>query len=168
MPTLPVNDTNHIHERASSDLLKNGLLCATLSCVMDGRSASCFYASPSWSDSAKTTPLKDIVNAMERYPRHSDNASFDVQAAIYMNKRTFIRLRDNTNAADIYGQRPIGGPPLEGVSAINDILRGMNLPQVAIFDEGYLSQKGGLDYFLAHGVALMVDKTFTHIVKMEV
>ncbi len=153
-----------------AERLENGLILACTSAVITGRVAWRYQAVVPWTNSAAATPLHDIATVTASYPRDQREPSpFDRFALVYLNRGTLNHLLRTTNRADVYGKR-VSGSAMEDEDAANHILRAMALPQLAVYDRAYLSLSGqrSLDLFIPDGVALMIDKTFTHIAKMVV
>jgi len=155
----------------TADRLKTGLLAACTRAVMHGRAAWTYRADTPWTAWATATPLRDIEAANESCPRDFSRAVlFDGDALIYVNHDTLNHLLNNANDDDLWGQRNAASAMTGAAHPVNSVLRGLNLPQIAVYDEGYLSpvDEGAFHLFIPDGVALMIDKTFTHIVKMVV
>jgi hypothetical protein len=150
--------------------LETGLMAACTRAVMHGRAAWTYSADTPWTAWATATPLRDIEAANEGCPRDlSRDVLFDGDALVYVNGSTLYHLLKNANGDDLWGQRNAASAT-SAVHPVNSVLRGLNVPQVAVYDKGYLLpvDEGAFHLFIPDGVALMIDKTFTHIVKMVV
>lgn len=167
----------HAHERvAYAERLRTGLIAACMGAVVAGRATYTFYASAPWSDHAAAAPLADISNAGGMYPHAAyADSPFDRFALVYVNRGTLNHLLRNANDDDLWGKRHTAratnaASATDTVYLINAMLRVRKLPQVAVYDEGYLSASEPRTFrlFIPNGVALMVDKTFLHTVRMMV
>jgi len=155
----------------TADHLETGLMYACTRAVMHGRLAWPYRADTPWTAWATATPLRDIKAARTvaglRDP--SREALFDGDALVYVNHGTLNHVLNNANDDDLWGQRNAAFAT-GATHPVNSALRGLNLPQVAVYDKGYLSpvDEGAFHLFIPDGVALMIDRTFMHIVKMVV
>jgi hypothetical protein len=100
-----------------------------------------FNASTGWGTAASSTPLADF-RAVQLLAR-GYSVDFGAPALAYMNRVTANKLMVNTNAADLGGRRLNGLLPVNNLSGINTLLTGEGLPNVAIFDDGYLRESDG-------------------------
>jgi hypothetical protein len=113
-----------------------------------------YTASTAWSTSATSAPLADFSAVQLLARGHSVNLGG--QAKAYMNRATFNNLRTNTNSADIYGRRTAGLGTFNNLAQINDLLLGDDLPQVEIYDQGYLNDSGTFVPFIPLGKVVVV------------
>lgn len=115
-----------------------------------------FSAVVGWGTSATSTPLADFSSVQLLARGHS--VDFGASATAYMNRGTFNNLRTNTNAADIYGRRTAGLGTYNNVKGINDLLTGDDLPQIVIYDGGYLNDAGTFVPFIPNNVVIIVGR----------
>lgn len=94
-------------------------------------------AAVAWATFATATPLKDF-RAVQLLSR-GFSVNFGATAKAYMNRVTFNNLVANTNTADLAGRRTSGLQSVLTLGEINSVLAGEDLPQIVIFDGGYLS-----------------------------
>jgi len=116
------------------------------------------YDASTWSTASGATPLADFrgVQLLSR----GKGVSFGAAARAYMNRVTFNRMIANTNAADLAGRRT-SGLSLSTVLSLNDtnaLLAGEDLPQIVIYDEGYLNDAGTFVPFIADNKVVVVGK----------
>lgn len=114
------------------------------------------YNASTWATVATATPLADFRGA--KLLQRGKGVSFGAQAKAYMNQSTFNSMTANTNAADLYGKRTAGLAIPQGVNEINAVLMNEDLPQIVIYDEGYLDSSGTFQLFLATGKVVIVGK----------
>jgi hypothetical protein len=107
-----------------------------------------------WSSASAGTPLKDIRAAQLKARGYSVN--FGASARLYMNQVTFNQLLANTNAADVGGRRVTGFNTINGPDQLNEVLSADNLPNIVIYDQGYLNDAGTFVPFIADSKILMV------------
>jgi hypothetical protein len=107
----------------------------------DSYSPQTFSAVVAWSTVATATPLADFRAVQLLGRGHSVN--FGRGALAYMNRITFNSLIANTNAADLGGRRGSGLQSINGPGLLNQLLGQDDLPDFAIYDEGYLSEPSG-------------------------
>jgi hypothetical protein len=110
-----------------------------------------------WATSATATPLADF-RAVQLLSR-GYSLSFGADAKAYMSRVTFNNFIKNTNAADFGGKKGVGLQSVSSVGDSNTILAGEGLPQIVIFDGGYLSEPSGVFVpFIATGKVIIVGK----------
>lgn len=114
------------------------------------------YDASTWATVATATPLADFRGA--KLLHRGKGVSFGGQAKAYMNQSTFNNLTANTNAGDLYGKRTAGLAIPQGVAAVNQVLLNEDLPQIEIYDEGYLDSSGTFQLFLATGKVVIVGR----------
>lgn len=115
-----------------------------------------FSAGVAWATSATATPLANFRSVQLLQRGHS--VSFGAQATAYMNRVTFNNMISNTNAADIAGRRTSGLNTVLNLNEVNSVLLGEDLPQVKIFDGGYLDDAGSFQPFIANAKVVVVGK----------
>lgn len=111
-------------------------------------------AAVSWATYATATPLKDF-RAIQLLSRGTSTV-FNQASTAYMNRSTFNTLLSNTNANDLAGRRVTGLLSPLNMDEINRILLGEGLPQIEVFDEGYLDESGVFQLFLPENKVLIV------------
>lgn len=109
-----------------------------------------------WSTFATATPLKDF-RAVQLLSR-GYSVSFGADAKAYMNRVTFNNLVANTNTADLAGRRTSGLQTVLNLGEINSVLAGEGLPQIVIFDGGYLDSAGTFQPFIANAKVVIVGR----------
>jgi hypothetical protein len=114
------------------------------------------YNASTWATVATATPLADFRGA--KLLQRGKGVSFGAQATAYMNQSTFNSLTANTNAADLYGKRTAGLAIPQGVNDVNVVLMNEDLPQIKIYDEGYLDSTGAFQLFLPTGKVSIVGR----------
>jgi len=114
------------------------------------------YNASTWATVASATPLGDFRAAKLLHRGHG--VSFGAGARAYMNQSTFNSMVANTNASDLFGKRTAGLATVLGLTDINNVLLQEDLPQIVIYDEGYLDDTGTFQLFLATGKVVIVGK----------
>lgn len=104
-------------------------------------------ASVNWATSATAKPLGDF-RALQLLSR-GHSVSFGADAVAYMNRVTFNRMVSNTNVNDLAGRRTSGLLTVLNLEEINRVLAGESLPQIEIYDDGYLNDSGVFVPFIA-------------------
>jgi len=107
-----------------------------------------------WATFATATPLKDFRAVQLLSRGHSVN--FGAAAKAYMNRVTFNNLVSNTNTNDLAGRRTSGLQSVLNLSEINSVMAGEDLPQIVIFDGGYLDEAGAFQPFIANSKVIIV------------
>jgi Phage major capsid protein E len=98
-------------------------------------------AAVAWATAATATPLADFRAVQLLSRGHS--VRFDQSARAYMNRVTWNNFIKNTNAADFGGKKGMGLQSLTSLGDANTILTGEGLPNIVVFDGGYLSEPSG-------------------------
>jgi len=109
-----------------------------------------------WATFATATPLKDF-RAVQLLSR-GISVSFGADAEAYMNRVTFNNLVANTNTADLAGRRTSGLQTVLTQNEINNILAGEGLPQIVVFDGGYLDSSGTFQPFIPNSKVTIVGR----------
>ncbi|MGN6561154.1 MAG: major capsid protein [Thermomicrobiales bacterium] len=123
----------------------------------DSYTMQTFSAAVSWGTPATATPLADFRSVQILGRGHSVN--FGAAAEAWMNRVTYNKMIANTNNADLYGRRTAGLGTINSVSQFNQILQADDLPQIVIYDEGYLTDANGtFTPFLADNTVIVVGK----------
>lgn len=115
-----------------------------------------FSAAVTWATEATATPLADFRSVKVLHRGHS--VSFGTQAQAFMNQSTFNNLISNTNAADLYGRRQQGLGLINNLGDLNRLFAGDDLPQLAIYDEGYFDDSGDFQLFIPNDKVVVVGK----------
>jgi hypothetical protein len=115
-----------------------------------------YTPSVTWATVATATPLADFrgVQLLSR----GQSVSFGANATAYMNRTTANYLLSNTNAADLGGQKTLGGANIQDFPGINRILGGQGLPQIEVYDEGYIDDSGTFQLFIPDNKVVVVGR----------
>ncbi len=116
-----------------------------------------FTATISWSNYTGATPLNDFsqVQLLSR----GRSVDFGAAATAFMNRATFNNLRQNANPVDMYGRRTAGLGTFNNVGGINQLLTGDDLPQIVIYDLGYLRETDGTFFpFIPANTIIVIGK----------
>ena len=100
------------------------------------------------------TPLQDFRNVQLLSRGHS--VTFNANAKAFMNRKQFNKLVANTNPADLFGKRVAGLATVLGLHDINAVLMQEDLPQIVIYDNGYLNDAGVFVPFIADNTTVIV------------
>lgn len=115
------------------------------------------YTAPvTWATAATAAPLADLRAVQLLHRGHS--VSFGPTAEAWMNQVTANRLFTNTNNADIYGRRTAGLGTYNSEAQLNMLFAGDGLPQIRIYDGGYLDETGTFQPFIPNGVVDVIGK----------
>ena len=107
-----------------------------------------------WSTRASATPLKDF-NAMKLLFRGYGASA--AGAKVYMNQTTANWLLENSNAADLRGFQNSNFVALPySVEELNKILAARGLPEIVVYDGGYIDSNNAFQLFLPDGVYVLV------------
>lgn len=115
-----------------------------------------YDAAVGWGTVATATPLADLRAIKLKH--RGKGVSFGAQAKAYMNQTTFNKMIANTNSADLYGKRTSGLANVMSLADVNSLLAGEDLPQIVIYDEGYLDDSGSFQLFIANDVVVVVGR----------
>jgi hypothetical protein len=107
----------------------------------DAYTTQTYNASVGWGTTATATPLADFRAVQLLARGHSVN--FGSAARAFANRVTVNKLLSNTNANDIAGRRGPALATLNSLADMNTIFLNEGLPQIEIYDEGYLSEPSG-------------------------
>jgi hypothetical protein len=113
-----------------------------------------FTSAVGWTTPATATPLADFSSVQLLARGHS--VTLAATAKAYMNRVTFNAMRVNTNSADVYGRRTAGLGTFNSLEQINTLTTGDDLPEIVIYDEGYLNDSGVFVPFIANGKVVVV------------
>ena len=107
-----------------------------------------------WSTSATATILKDFRAVQLLGAGKSTN--FGSKATAFMNRIQFNAMVSNTNQNDLAGRRVTGLLSPLNLGEINTILMNEDLPNVVVYDEGYLDSSGTFQRFIPTGVVVII------------
>lgn len=113
-----------------------------------------FTASVAWGTPATSTPLADLRTTQLKSRGYS--VDFGGRSTLYMNRTTFNQLLSNTNAADLGGRKAAFGESINGPAGVNRVLGQDDLPNIQIYDQGYLDSSGVFQLFIPNNKALLV------------
>lgn len=122
----------------------------------DTFSLQTYAAGVAWSTIATAGPLGDFRAI--KLKQRGKGCSFGAQAKAYMNQTTFNNMIANTNASDLAGRRTSGLSTVLSLAQANELLLGEDLPQIVIYDEGYLDDAGSFQLFIPNGKAVIVGR----------
>lgn len=107
-----------------------------------------------WSTASTATPLADFRSAA--LLGAGKGISFGANSMAVMNRVTATRMLANTNASDIFGRRAGGGNTLNSLVDANRILADNDLPQIEIYDEGYLNDSNTFTRYVADDKVVVI------------
>lgn len=115
-----------------------------------------FTASVTWAlaNAATATPLQNFRDMQLLNRGHS--VGFGPAAKAYMNQKTFNMMIANTNTADLYGRRTSGLGTINNAGDVSKLLAGDGLPQINIYDMGYLDDSGTFQPWIADNKVIVV------------
>jgi hypothetical protein len=108
-----------------------------------------------WSTVATATPIKNLQDLQVEYGRGTSN-NWGQLAKAYLNSVTANYLFSNTNAADWGGEKGDYGKPLRDIGGYNGIRVGRNIPELVIWDGGYVDDAGTFQMDIPDGKILVV------------
>lgn len=122
----------------------------------DSYTMQTYAATVPWATSATAGPLADLRAVQLRSRGHS--VDFGPSATAWLNQVTANRLFTNTNNADIYGRRTAGLGTYNSEAQLNQLLAGDGLPQIRIYDRGYLDDTRTFQPFIPDNVVDVVGR----------
>jgi hypothetical protein len=147
-------------------LLINGAFTVTnaLGAIVhrDTYQTNTFASSVLWTTTATATPLNDFRQVQLLNRGHS--VSFAANAKAYMNQTTLNALLNNNNTADLYGRRTSGLGTFNNLQQVNTLLMGDGLPEIVVYDEGYLSDgtdgntAGSFQLYIPSGIVVVLGR----------
>lgn len=147
-------------EKIAWDLLTAGTFSITgndgLTVHTDTYSLQTASAAVAWGTYATATPLVDM-RAVQLLSR-GYSIAFDGRSKMYMNQVTFNKLVRNTNTNDLAGRRTSGLQSVLTLNEINSVFAGENLPQIVIYDGGYLNDSSTFVPFIADDKVVVVGR----------
>jgi hypothetical protein len=120
----------------------------------DSYTMQTFAASVPWATIATATPLADIRAIQLKSRGYSVN--FGAQATMYMNRTTFNAMLSNTNQADLGGRRGAGLQTINGPAQLNELLALDDLPNIVVYDDGYIDDTGTFQLFVPNNKVIVV------------
>lgn len=120
----------------------------------DSYTLQTFTPTVAWSSTSTATPFANF-RAVQILAR-GYSVDFGGKAMAFMNQSTFNYLALNTNAADIYGRRVAGLATANNLRDINSLLQGDNLPEIVIYDRGYLDEDENFHLFIPTGTVIVI------------
>lgn len=113
-----------------------------------------YSAAVAWSTVATATPFADLRGA--KLKGRGQSVDFGRKAKLYINQVTANYLLQNTNAADAYGKRLSSGATLNSLEDINAINSVNDLPEIVVYDKGYLDDNGTFQPFIPNGKGVLI------------
>ncbi len=122
----------------------------------DTYSIQTFTAGIPWSTQATSFPLGNLrqVQVLSR----GKSVNFGAGGTLYMNRVTFNTMNANTNASDLGGKRATGLSSITGVTQVNEVLTRDDLPNIVVYDRGYIDEGGTFQLFIPNGRAVLVGR----------
>lgn len=120
----------------------------------DSYTTQTYSAAVAWATVATATPLADFRAVALKSRGYS--VSFGAGARAYMNRTTFNSMLSNTNANDLAGRKAQFGESINGPDGINRVMGGDDLPQIVIYDEGYLDDTATFQLFVPNNKVIVV------------
>lgn len=116
-----------------------------------------FTSSPTWATYATATPLKDF-QTLQITAERGRSVNFGPGAVALMNRSTWYDMVRNTNAADLGGQKRVnmGSSPLISLTEVNAIMLDADLPQIVVYDEGYIDDSGTFQLWIPNNTVLVI------------
>lgn len=122
----------------------------------DAYTTQTYSAGVAWGTVATATPLADLRAIQLKSRGYS--VDFGTGARVYMNRTTFNQMISNTNAADLGGRRVTGFQTVNGPNQLNELLAQDDLPNIVIYDLGYLNDAGTFTLFIPNNKAIVVGR----------
>lgn len=120
----------------------------------DSFTLTSFTAGVAWSTVATATPIANF-RAVKLLAR-GKSVSFGAGSTAWMNQTTFNNMLSNTNTNDLGGRRVAGLQPVNNENDVRKILLGEGLPNIAIYDEGYLDDSGNFQLYIPDNKVIVV------------
>lgn len=121
-----------------------------------------FTAGVPWATVATATPLQNLRDIQLLSRGHS--VDFGSGAVLYVNRTTANNLLKNTNAADLYGRRVTGLATANSLKDINGLIVGEALPEIRIYDEGYIDDNNTFQLFIPNARGVLVGRRLSGVV----
>lgn len=113
-------------------------------------------AGVTWATVATATPLGNLRAVQLLSRGHS--ISFGTDATAFMNRATWNDMISNTNAADLGGRKGAGLQSIQSLGEVNELLTRDGLPNIVIYDEGYLDDNGAFQLWIPNNRVVVVGK----------
>lgn len=113
-----------------------------------------YAATVPWATTATATPLADA--RLVQLKQRGYSLSFGSQAKMWMNRTTFNSMLSNTNANDLGGRRGAGLSTINGPAAINQLFSMDDLPNIVVYDGGYLDDTATFQLFIPNNKVIVV------------
>jgi hypothetical protein len=120
----------------------------------DSYTTQTFAAGTAWATVATSTPLADFRATQLKSRGLSVN--FGAGAKAYMNRTTFNSLLSNTNANDFGGRKGNFGASINGPVGVNQVMAQDDLPEIVIYDMGYLDDTGTFQLYIPNNKVIVV------------
>lgn len=122
----------------------------------DSYTTQTYTAGVPWATIATAAPIADF-RATQLLTR-GRSVSFGAGSLAFMNRTTYNNLISNTNPNDLGGRRLAGLAPVNNINGLNQILQGEDLPNIVIYDEGYLDDTGTFQLYIPNAKVILVGK----------
>lgn len=122
----------------------------------DAYTMQTFTATVPWGTTATAHPLADL--RLAKILGRGKSVVFDGASRIWVNAVTANNIMNNANAADLFGRRGMVGTTLNSLTDINAIFLANDLPQIKVYDEGYLDDTGTFQLFIPNNVAILIGR----------
>jgi hypothetical protein len=103
-------------------------------------SPQAFTPSVAWSTLATSIPLQDLRNV--KLLARGKGVRFDKTATVWVNQQTMNNVMNNTNTADLGKKLVNNGSNINSMGDVNAIFLANDLPQLAVWDDGYFTETG--------------------------
>lgn len=121
-----------------------------------------FTAGVPWATVATATPLQNLRDLQLLSRGYS--VDFGAAAKLYVNRTTANNLLKNTNAADLYGRRMTGLSTANSLKDVNELITGEALPNIVIYDEGYIDDTGTFQLFIPNAKGVLIGRRTSGVV----
>lgn len=121
---------------------------------VDSFATRSYSATVPWATSLTATPLADL-RAVQLLSR-GYSVNFGAGAKLYVNQVTANQILSNTNPADLYGRRTSGLATINTASEVQQLLTGEGLPQIVVYDEGYIDENGVFRLFIPNNKGVLI------------
>lgn len=115
-----------------------------------------YTASPTWATVATAVPMTDF-RAVQLLGA-GKGVNFGAGATAYMNRITANSLLANTNSADLFGKRTAAGATVNSTADINRLLLDQDIPQIAVYDEGYYDNSNAFQRFIPNNKVVVIGR----------
>lgn len=118
-----------------------------------------YSASVPWATFATATPVINFQAVQQLGMAAGHSVDLGAAATAYMNSVTSNWMLNNTNTGDLAGVRIDYGNTMNNIANANRYLAGQNLPQIQVYDAGYIPTSGGtFTKFIPDGKIVVVGK----------